>query len=751
MKWISLLLIIFTPDVFAALEGWVLEKGTKKPLSNVSVFLLPYKTKAITDSNGRFYFDPEISPELRELGSGAIQWVINAPGYERLDRDEIGPINLNASRTFYLERQSYLVFETVVIDQQKKKDESTRTLKAKEATGLPGSGGDPIRAVQNFPGVARSFGLSSQVVIQGSAPEDTRYLIDGHEVPIIFHFAGFSSVVTPEALDRIDFLSAGYGAEYGRALGGLVGVWSREPDRQRVKGFAFVDLANSGAAIEAPINEKSGVFFGFRKSYIGNVLEKVAKSDDDFALTAAPSFDDATFVYNLNVSDKDKFKLISVGSQDSLKFILKEGFNNDPEARGNFENRTAFFRVIPQWEHKHSEQTKSRFSLGLGRDFIKFKLADDFFDLKTLIVTNRYELERKMTSAWTLRAGLDQRWAWADVSLAAPDFYNPGGVANPTASSRRQELNLRGVGSNNLGAYAIGEINLSKWTLRPAVRHDYFSQIHAHAFSPRFSANYAATPFRSYRLGTGLYHQPPPEEQTGPGYGNPNLKAPRALQLSVKWEEDLRHGNTRGWLSTLGPYWRESYQLVDPSTRLIEKDGTTQPINYENTGRARAFGMEWWLKGFFAPWNFWLSYTLARSERQSPEGRYRAEFDQTHLLALLSGYDFGRNWRVSGRLRYVTGNPITPVSGAVFDADNDSYIPIRGPFYSQRVQAFYQLDIRLDKKWIYDKWILNFYLDLQNATNHRNVENVNYAYDYSKRTDVMGLPMLPIFGLKGEF
>ncbi len=83
--------------------------------------------------------------------------------------------------------------------------------------------------------------------------------------------------------------------------------------------------------------------------------------------------------------------------------------------------------------------------------------------------------------------------------------------------------------------------------------------------------------------------------------------------------------------------------------------------------------------------------------------------------------------------------------------DNDSYVPVRGPLFSERVEPFYQLDIRIDKKWIYDTWMFSIYLDIQNATNRKNVESFGYSYDFSQRQDVTGLPIFPTLGVKGEF
>jgi hypothetical protein len=91
------------------------------------------------------------------------------------------------------------------------------------------------------------------------------------------------------------------------------------------------------------------------------------------------------------------------------------------------------------------------------------------------------------------------------------------------------------------------------------------------------------------------------------------------------------------------------------------------------------------------------------------------------------------------------------VTGSNFDSDNDVYIPVTGRIYSQRFDPFNQLDVRFDRKFIYDSWILTAYLDIQNLTNSRNSQNIQYSYDYKQNTKVRGLPILPTFGIKGEF
>jgi hypothetical protein len=153
------------------------------------------------------------------------------------------------------------------------------------------------------------------------------------------------------------------------------------------------------------------------------------------------------------------------------------------------------------------------------------------------------------------------------------------------------------------------------------------------------------------------------------------------------------------------------------------------------------------------PFFGWVAYTLSRSERRdSPDGEdYRFDHDQTHILTALGSYKLGRGWQAGARFRYVTGSPYTPNVGGVMDYDSGAYAPVESTkVNSKRYPAFHQLDIRVDKTWTFKAWKLSAYLDLQNAYNHRNVEEISYNYNYSKTDTIAGLPLLPVLGIRGE-
>ena len=93
----------------------------------------------------------------------------------------------------------------------------------------------------------------------------------------------------------------------------------------------------------------------------------------------------------------------------------------------------------------------------------------------------------------------------------------------------------------------------------------------------------------------------------------------------------------------------------------------------------------------------------------------------------------------------------TPVVGAVFNASTDTYDPVFGRVNSERNDLFHQLDVRLDKRWIYRSWMMTAYLDIQNVYDHANPEGLSYNYDFSESRTQQGLPILTILGLRAEF
>ena len=88
-----------------------------------------------------------------------------------------------------------------------------QTLKQEEIMTVPGAATDAVRVIESLPGVA-NIGVAALgtpgLVIRGTGPEDSRYFLDGFDIPQLFHFGGLLTVVNSEWLESVDYYAGGY-------------------------------------------------------------------------------------------------------------------------------------------------------------------------------------------------------------------------------------------------------------------------------------------------------------------------------------------------------------------------------------------------------------------------------------------------------------------------------------------------------------------------------------------------------------
>jgi hypothetical protein len=152
-------------------------------------------------------------------------------------------------------------------------------------------------------------------------------------------------------------------------------------------------------------------------------------------------------------------------------------------------------------------------------------------------------------------------------------------------------------------------------------------------------------------------------------------------------------------------------------------------------------------------WFGWVAYTLLWAERKDQAGQAWRPFDwdQRHILTAVASVQLPDHWELSTRFRLVSGNPTTALASSVYDEKADAYQGNSSAYNADRLPAFHQLDLRVDKRWVLNRWMFNLYLDVQNVYNRRNAEGVVYNYDYSQQMIQGGLPIIPSLGLRVDF
>jgi hypothetical protein len=201
-------------------------------------------------------------------------------------------------------------------------------------------------------------------------------------------------------------------------------------------------------------------------------------------------------------------------------------------------------------------------------------------------------------------------------------------------------------------------------------------------------------------------------------------------------------------------FYKYLYDLAAASNNYVVRDGKTVAERVASDGVGRVYGGELFLRQAVSKYLFGIvSYTLMRSERRDCAAcAWRLfDFDQTHVLVLAVHAYLPRGFEVGLRFRYISGYPYTPSYGGFYDADTDVYSPARGPVNTARLDAYHSLDLRVDKTFLFQRWLLKLYLDVSNVYNHANPELNQPSYDYTRSRAITGLPILPAFGIRGEF
>ena len=635
--------------------------------------------------------------------------------------------------------------ETAVIDAPPR-EVVKRTIDREELTRIPGTRGDALRAVELLPGVARPpFGIGL-LIVRGSAPQDSESFIDGIPVPLIYHFGGLTSVYNSYMLEKIDFYPGNFSVRYGRRTGGILEVTTRDPARDRIHGVAEISVIDTFVTIEAPLSDKISISGGLRRSIIDLVLPAVLP--DDIGVRQAPVYIDYQFKLSFLPTKRDRVRISAYGSSDRLDLILEEAAGDDPAIRGNTQLATSFYNNQIDWTRRVGDRVEQELTFNAGPNKINFALGDEFrLEGRFIQTYGRGEWRYQITDKVRLVSGLDVYTAPIDLTYVGPQPQAQEGAGSQQGSLAGQEQVFADVDTTIFrpGVYLESDMQLGKLTrLILGLRMDYFSGITAFAVDPRLTTIFTVAEDMRVKLGVGIFSQPPELQESDVSIGNPGLDPIKAVHLGAGWEYDALPGARFGIEGFYKYLW----------DRAISTPNGEAPF-YVTGGVGRIYGAEFSMhirpatgRQYFG----YLSYTLSRSERKDgPLEPWRLfDFDQTHILTAAFVYNFPRNWEIGGTFRIVSGNPSTPVIGSIYDALNDVYIPIDGRVNTLRNPLFHQLNVRIQKKWVFDGWKLAVFLDVQNAYNRQNQEGIIFNYDFRQQGPLLGLPIIPSLGIRGE-
>jgi hypothetical protein len=117
----------------------------------------------------------------------------------------------------------------------------------------------------------------------------------------------------------------------------------------------------------------------------------------------------------------------------------------------------------------------------------------------------------------------------------------------------------------------------------------------------------------------------------------------------------------------------------------------------------------------------------------------------------VANYPFAEQWQLGARFRYGSGRPYTPVSSAFYDRGSNHWRPIPAEHNSDRYPAYNRLDVRLTRRFQFDTFSMDAYLEFLNLYNQKNVVHYMWGETYSSKESFTVIPLLPVLGVSARF
>jgi TonB family protein len=748
----------------ADFEGVVRDRRTKQPLSNVRV-AVDTGQSAVTDEQGHFKIvDIPVGEHGVTLSGEKLTSVGTTETFEASKKiDAVYEVEPKKEKTGNPDEEE----EIVVTAPRIKKQVVSTEVKAEQAVRVPGTQGDVLKVVENLPGVARAAAGSGALAVWGSAPQDTRVYVDGIRVPRLYHDGGYRSIINSDFVKSVELVPGGYGASYGRGLGGLVTVALKPLDEDGVHGSVAADTIDAAGSVRAKLSDKWHVAVAARKSYLDSTTSLVT-SQNVGAYIPIPQFWDGQARVVYDVGAHETLELGGMMSSDKTTRSLP---NSDPSLVTSQTTKTDFNRIYFRYVKHLKEGGVVEVVPSYGKDTTSLV---NLYGSTPTDVTNdsdvfglRASWHGPVTKSFSASVGVDGELYSSTLhrsgSIGAPpregDVYVFGEAPPPQINSDDWKTVIGSV-----APFAEGDLALldDKLHIVPGARLDPIitmtnkvappqpgnpiiaAQREEPVIEPRIFVRYAFTPRISAKIAYGEYHQPPLAEEMSAVFGNPTLALSYAQHELV---------GTNFQLTQLLSI--ETTAFYRTMSNLVVRTQNPNPVvghALDQIGTGHAYGVQFLMRQDKGNGRFfgWISYTISRSERQdAPNQPVRLfDYDQTHVFTILGSYDLGLGFEVGARFRFASGYPRTPVTGAYYDVVTDTYEPIFGFHNSIRIPSFYSLDVRFAKHFKIGRTSAEVYLDVQNVTDHTNNEEIVYNPNYTQRGYITGFPVLPVLGAR---
>lgn len=766
---VSLFTLVAFGQNLSLIQGNIRDKNTLEPLAFAKVTVEGEQKGAITDIDGNYKL---------ELPVGTYTLSASMSGYETQKKFNV-VVNSGNSETINFELSSQLQeVEEVTASYDNNKMATTtdmvtplsvQKLTAVEIESNPGGNFDVSKVVQTLPGVGGSSGGAQRndIIIRGGAPNENVYYLDGIEIPVLNHFqtqgssGGAQGILNVSFIEELKLTSSAFDARYDNALASTFVIKQRQGNREKLSGNARVSFTESVLTLEGPLGKKNDFLLSARTSYLDFLFQLID-------LPIRPNFSDFQFKTTFRPDNKTTINVLGLGAYDRFKFAPTKEDNDETE----YLRRSLPF--ITQWNYTTGVSVNRRikkgyYTIALSRNMFDNQL-DQFEDaqngneeyrnykLKSQEIENKFRFDvNQYLNGWKFSYGVMAQYVKYNY-----EFYNRLSAAeyDSTGTLIQPEISLNNTSAIEFFKYGLfGQVSKNVFNDRLLISLGVRSDMNSftqdgnnplNTFSPRLSLAYHVAKRIDINASVGRYFKIP--TYTNLGYRDVNNEL---VNRSMKYIQSDHYVLGMQWLPndgmriTVEGFYKQysNYPVsITDGISLANQGQEFGAVGNEavtSIGKGKTYGFEVFVQQRLVKKIFYVfSYTYVRSLFSGADGQLiPSAWDSQHLLSSTFGWNFGKNWKLGLKYRFAGGVPYTPYD---LEASQQSYAFTGNGVLdfenvnSERLQAFNQLDFRIDKIVNLKRVSFDFYIDIQNLlafkqesppyyTFKRNEDNTGFA------------------------